>query len=466
MHQYSARRRSLLLAIVLLGLAYPFHQVRAGAPTKHVVIICIDGLAAYLLNDPKAPLATIRRLARDGAVVDGGMRVSNPAVTWPNHTSLVTGVRPEKHGVLANGVLVRGAVGAPVIVDAKQDKATLVRVRTLYDAAHDAGLTTAEINWPCTRRATTLDDSFPDVPDAVAHSTPRLRDELVAAGILADATDATFLASSVVGRDHIWTEAACHVIRHRKPNLLLVHLLNVDATHHAEGAQSPPGYTANAYADSCVARILGALDVAGIRDQTTVFVVADHGFTLTPKAVRPNVLLRQAGLLKAGPAGKIIEAQVHVVPEGGIGLVYCTHPSTVVADRRRAKELFMGREGVADVLEPDQFAAHGLPHPREYNQAPDLVLVAQDGYGVSGQVDGKGFVVSQTEGRVSLGSHGFLAVSAKMNAICVMAGRGIQNGAVVRQAENIDVAPTAAKLLGVNEFRADGRVLDDVLIDK
>lgn len=125
---------------------------------------------AYLLNDPKAPLPTIRQLAREGAVVDGGMRVSNPAVTWPNHTSLVTGVRPEKHGVLANGVLVRGAVGAPVIVDPKQDKAALVRVRTLYDAAHAAGLTTAEINWPCTRRAMSLHDSFPDVPDAVAHS--------------------------------------------------------------------------------------------------------------------------------------------------------------------------------------------------------------------------------------------------------------------------------------------------------
>jgi predicted AlkP superfamily pyrophosphatase or phosphodiesterase len=241
------------------------------------VVISIDGLAGYLLDDPKAPLPTIRRLAREGGFVAGGMKVSNPSVTWPNHTSLVTGVRPEKHGVLANGVLVRGAVDVPVTVDPKRDKTDLVRTPTIYDAAHAAKLSTAEINWPCTRGAASLDDSFPDVPEAVAHSTPRLRGELIAAGILADETDKSFTSGSVVGRDHVWTEAACHVIRTRKPNLLFLHLLNVDATHHALGPQSPAGYTANAYADACVARVLAALAEAGIRDRTTVFVVADHG---------------------------------------------------------------------------------------------------------------------------------------------------------------------------------------------
>ena len=82
----------------------------AAASDHHVIVVCIDGFAAYLLNDPKAPVPTLRKLAREGAVAAGGMKVSNPSVTWPNHTSLVTGVRPEKHGVLANGVLVRSAL--------------------------------------------------------------------------------------------------------------------------------------------------------------------------------------------------------------------------------------------------------------------------------------------------------------------------------------------------------------------
>lgn len=459
--------RNLPSALVACALLFVHHAAEAHSPAtdRHVVIISVDGLAAYLLDDAKAPIPTIRGLARDGAMAEGGMRVSNPSVTWPNHTSLVTGVHADKHGVLANGVLVRGGPGVPVVVDPRRDKDDLVRVPTLFDAAHAAGLSTAEINWPCTRGAATLDDSFPDVPEAVTHMTPRLREELLKLGLLADATDATFMASGVVARDYVWTEAACHVIRSRKPNLLLVHLLNVDATHHAHGAQSQPGYTSNAYADMCVARILAALDEAGIRDRTTVFVVADHGFIQTPKAIRPNVLLRQEGLLKTDPAGRISEADVHVFPEGGIGLVYCTDPGRAAEYAARAKKLLEHQEGVAAVLTPDQFAEHALPHPREYNQAPDLVLVAKEGYGVAGSAEGETFVASNTEARVSLGSHGFLATYPKMNAVCVIAGAGIQPGTRLKDVQNIDIAPTAARLLGLDSFTADGRVLKETLAE-
>jgi predicted AlkP superfamily pyrophosphatase or phosphodiesterase len=449
-----------MAATLVLGL----NAVAEAATDRHVVIVCIDGFAAYLLNDPKAPVPTIRKLAKVGTVAEGGMRVSNPSVTWPNHTTLVTGVRPEKHGVLANGSFIRGGVGVPVVVDPKRDKKDLVRVDTLFDVAHAAGLSTAEVNWPCTRGSASLDDSFPDVPEQITHMTPRLRDELIGLGVLADATDRSFAANSGPGRDLIWTETAHHIIRTRKPNLLLIHLLNVDSTHHANGPQSAPGYTANAYADSCLAQIVAAIDSAGIRDKTTIFVVADHGFTLTPKAVRPNVILRRNGLLTVGAGGKITEAKAHVVPEGGTGLVYCTDPATVTADRERVRELLLGLEGIADVLTPERFAEYGLPHPREYASAPDLLIVAKDGYGVSGTAEGDEFVATGAESRVSAGSHGFVSTEPKMNAVCVLSGAGIRSGAQLKDVENIDIAPTAARLLGLTGFSTDGRELKDALI--
>lgn len=432
------------------------------ASDRHVVIVCIDGFAAYLLDDPKAPVPTLRKLAQEGALAEGGMRVSNPSVTWPNHTTLITGVRPEKHGVLANGVLVRGGVGVPVFVDPKKDQKDLVRGPTLLDVAHAAGLRTAEVNWPCTRGSKSLDDSFPDVPEQVTHMTPRLREELVGLGVLADATDKSFAANSAPGRDLIWTETARHIIRKRQPNVLLLHLLNVDSTHHAEGAQSPPGYTANAYADMCLARVVAAVEEAGIRDKTTFLVVADHGFTLTPKAIRPNAVLRQNGMLTVA-SGKIREAKAHVVPEGGIGLVYCTDPATAPADRKRIQEMFAGQEGVASVLGPERFAEYGLPHPREYVQAPDLVIVAKDGYAVSGTAEGDTLVATGSEIRVSAGSHGFVSTEPKMNAVCVLSGAGIRRGAQLKDVENIDIAPTVARLLGLANFAADGRVLEGAL---
>ncbi|QDV25594.1 alkaline phosphatase family protein [Aureliella helgolandensis] len=451
-----------ILRIAIFLLAIPSGLVYSAEGQRHVVVVSLDGLAAFLVDDPNVPLPTIRRLARQGAIVDGGMIVSNPSVTWPNHTTLITGVRPEKHGVLANGVIVRGASGVPTVIDPRRDQSDLVRFPTLVDAAHAAGLSTAEINWPCTRGSTTLGDQFPDVPEALQHTTPRLRSELVELGLLEDETDASFRKLSSVGKDYVWTEAACHLIRERKPNLLLVHLLNVDSTHHAVGPQTAAGYTANAYADMCLARIVDAIDEAGIREQTTLIVVSDHGFARTPQALRPNVILRQAELLKVD-AGKISEARVHVVPEGGIGLVYCTHPGEAQRDAEAFKDRFEGMEGVAEVILPQRYAEVGLQHPREYPQSPDAILVAKDGYAVSASADGDTFIASNTEAKTSLGTHGFLSTLPKMKAMCILSGANVRPGTKLETIENIDVAPTIAHLLAVDYPLADGHALKTAL---
>ncbi len=449
------------MVALLGGATMPI--VSAANPDRHVVLVSLDGLAAYLVDDPQVPLPTIRKLAREGAIVDGGMIVSNPSVTWPNHTTLITGVRPEKHGVLANGVLVRGAIGVPTKIDGDRDQSELVRIPTLVDAAHAAGLSTAEINWPCTRGSKSLDDSFSDVPQSVGHMTPRLRKELIDMGLLVNKTDKSFKAISTVGRDYVWTEAACHIIRQRKPNLLLLHLLNVDSTHHKHGPQSPEGYTANAYADMCLSRIVAAIDDAGIRDSTTLIVVSDHGFTTTPKAIRPNVLLRDAGLLSVDE-GRLSSAQVHVVPEGGIGLVYCTHPGEAAEQAESVKEMFEGKEGVKAVVLPQDYGDIGLQHPREYRQSPDAVLVAADGYSVSGSVSGDTFVTSNTEAKTALGSHGFISTLPKMKAMCILSGANIRPGMHLPTIENIDIAPTIAELLGVDYPLSDGKPIEAAML--
>jgi len=453
----------VLLVVCVLALAISRSSM-AAERERFVVVVCIDGFASYLLDDSKAPIPTLRKLAREGSYAPGGMKVSNPSVTWPNHTSMITGVRPEKHGVLMNGVVVRGPVGLPVKIDPRRDQQDLIRVPTIIDAAHAAGLRTAEINWPCTRGSKSLDDSFPDVPDAVLHMTPRLRSELIAMGLLTDETQESFRAQSYASWDLIWTEAACHLIRERKPHLLVLHLLNVDLNHHNYGPQTQPSYTANGYADMCLARVVAAIDEAGIGDQTTLFVVADHGHTTTPKAVRAHVLLRQHGLLTV-TANKISEARAHVFSEGGTGLVYCTSPGDVEADRELIKKIFTGQEGIAQVLLPDDYAEHGMPHPREYPQAPDAILVTEDGYCISESLTGDTLITTNTEGETPLGSHGFLATFDKMNAICILTGKGVRSGVKLQQpVENIDVAATIAKLLSL-DFATDGKVLTEALTE-
>src|SRR6186713_1691960 len=77
----------LASAIVMLG-ATPQDQTAA---SRHVVLISLDGLPSWALDDPFLPLPTLRALAARGAIA-AGMRPVNPTVTWPNHTTLITGV--------------------------------------------------------------------------------------------------------------------------------------------------------------------------------------------------------------------------------------------------------------------------------------------------------------------------------------------------------------------------------------
>src|SRR5947207_1790903 len=100
----------------------------AALAEPHVVIVTIDGFAAYNMKDKNAPIPTLRKLAEEGAVAEG-MKVCNPSVTWPNHTTLISGVRPDKHGVLFNGILMRPGVGMAVSVDSKRDGTWLVGVQ-------------------------------------------------------------------------------------------------------------------------------------------------------------------------------------------------------------------------------------------------------------------------------------------------------------------------------------------------
>jgi predicted AlkP superfamily pyrophosphatase or phosphodiesterase len=440
----------VVIGILLPLPAYP-------STNGHVVLITIDGLAAFYLADPQAPLPTLRKLAAEGASAEA-LRVSNPSTTWPNHTTLVTGVHSEKHSVLFNGLLVRNGPGEPVGIEAERDRGDLVAVPTIYDHLHRVGYRTAAINWPCTRGATTLDDNFPDAPDRIARTTPRLRAELVRAGILEDVEDASFLRKSAAAADQAWCAAALHLLRTRPPNLLLLHLLATDAIQHRYGPNSPAAYTALALADAQIALVLRALDSPGLSERTTLLVVSDHGFSRPLKLINPNVILRKAGLLRPGP-----RRRAQSVSEGGTAFVYLTDPRSVKEDRAKVIALLGGVEGIQEIVEPSHYDPLHLPVPARNSQMGDLLLVAREGYAFSDE-----FMEDEviTPLPVSLGSHGYLSSVPQMNGVFVAWGRRIKPGTKLGLVDNIDVAPTIAVLLGENLPSADGKVLREIFDPK
>lgn len=464
----TARRSAFLTTVALLGsgLSLLCAVPRATAQkvnernATHVVLITLDGFAADNLDDPKLPLPNLRRLVAEGARADR-MSVITPSVTWPDHTTLVTGVTPAKHGVLANGIIEPSTGATPRVVNPRRSKAEMCRFPTIYDLAHEAGLRTAEINWPVTRDAPTLDWSFPDYPDSLKHTTPALVTELQNQKLLTDPTEPAFRAMGSVMRDYVWTQAAAHLLRKYQPHVLLLHLLNTDGTQHTYGPHTPEAYAALALADRCVGDIVDAVRDSGAKDRTAIFVTADHGFANITQEVRPNVRLLRAGLIRKtgdGPNEKL-EYDAQAIPEGGVMLVYVPdgrlHPELI----EKTRTALAGIEGVERIYEPKDYAELGLPLPKLNPQSPDFVLAAKDGYGSSASVVGEETMPLARPA----GTHGYVASNPKMDALFVAAGAHIKKGARLSRIRNVDVAPSLARLLGLTMRDVDGAPLSGIL---
>jgi predicted AlkP superfamily pyrophosphatase or phosphodiesterase len=429
-----------LLTLSLLAAA------QSPAKDRHVIVISIDGFPAYALNDATLPVPHLRSLIRNGVAAQS-MKPVNPTVTWPNHTSLVTGNSPARHGLLYNGAPVRGASGHPVRVEPFVPKVELVRGTTVYDVAHKAGLTTAEVDWVAIQDAPTITWAFaeygyPDRP---------IEKEMVAAGLATEQQIKEFRKLPITMRDEIWTLAGEHLIAKHKPNLLLFHLLTTDSVQHRYGARSLAGYTALSHADAKVGRLIEATRRAGIYDRTTFIVVSDHGFLTYTRQIAANALLAQKGLDKSA----------FVISEGGTAMVYVTRTEGKEATIEALKTAFTGVEGISRIVTPSEFAALGYPDPAKEPRMADLVLAAADNYSFSGAATGD--VITHSPAGSTPGAHGYLHDHPDIQAIFIASGRGIRKGVTLGPIVNLDVAPTIAKLLGVTLPDTEGKPLSAIL---
>lgn len=432
----------------------------AQAPNKdhHVILISLDGFPAWQWKDEALQVPNLRKLAAEGASAKA-MTVSNPSITWINHTTLVTGVEPRKHGVLFNGLLVRQGDGKPPKIEQWVDKTKLVFVPTLYDIAHENGLSTAESDWVAVTRARTIDWSFAELPEPEG----KVEKEMIAAGLIKP-EHITWMQlgpqrKGVTFLDNMWTKAAIHIFKTHKPNLLLYHTLNTDATHHAYGPGGMASHTALAYADRLVGDLVQGVAESGLRDRTTIVISTDHGFKKVTKIILPNVALKKAGLAQGlGPSVNTCDA--YVMAQGGMAFAYVTNPARKAELLPKLKEMFMQIEGVDRVIDGTEGHTLGMPIPDENAGMGDLVLYPKAGYAFKSEAGGEAVVVPSVNYG---GTHGFPNSDPELDGIFIASGRGIKKGIVLDRMANLDVAPTLARLMGLKLPQTDGRVLEEIL---
>jgi len=411
-----------------------------------VVVISLDGFPAYALDDPRLPCPTLRRIAREGTYA-AAMRPINPTITWPNHTAMVTGVDASQHFVLFNGLLERPAPDAPPVIEPWRDKDKMVHAQTIYDVAHHAGLTTAQVDWVAIYNARNIDWKFPEDPDP----SGEMERALIADGTLTVEQLQTFGHSSQVWRDEIWLDAAQKILIDHRPNLLLLHFLTLDSINHQYAPMSEASFAAMALLDNCVKRIFDLLQRPPFAGRATLLIVSDHGFRAIDHQIHANVLLQQNSLIHT--TGGATKADAWVIADGGVALLFILNPARKSQLLPVLRQLYADAEGIDHVYAPEEFPKLGLPTPDHTDQSPDLLLAAKPGYAFTNEP------ATQLVSATHAGAHGYLNSDPDMRSIFLAWGPGIPQATRLNEISVLDVAPTIASLLHISLPAAHGHSL-------
>lgn len=450
------RARAVLLPALLVLLVCAAHARQtapSSAPGPHVVLISIDGLRPdyYLPSAARqAQTPALDALRARGSWAEGVVGVF-PSLTYPSHTSIVTGARPATHGVVQNTRFDPSGAGGWFF------ETSSLTVPALWDAARAAGLTTAGVSWPVTVGAP-IDYLLPETNQAPRdstwldlmrrQSTPGLVDAVVErlGGFAPDGN------REYRERDRFSTAAASLILERHRPNLLLVHLVEADGAQHEFGPHSPQALAALARIDASIAAIVRAIETAGLAERTTVLITGDHGFYRVHSAFQPNAALRDAGLLETDAAGAITswKAMAH---RSAVRLKDPADAVTAARVERLFGELAAGPyRGLFRVVGRDEI--------RERGGDPDALLFLDpaEGYTTAAGVSG-GFLVASPR----RGDHGYIPDAPAMHTGLIIAGAGIRTGIGMPFARQIDIAPTVARLLGITLPKAEGVAMAGLL---
>ena len=230
----------LNVIILAAGAALALHTAARAAP---VLMISIDGLrpADVIEADQRGFTApNLRKLMAEGAW-STGVRNSLPTVTYPNHTTLITGVWPARHGIPAN----------PVFDPLQQNMggwywyARDIKVKTLWDAVHEKGGKVASLSWPVSVDAASIDFNVPEYwrVHALHDEDIKLVSALVTPGLAAQLEKSAGLPlieadGETVEEDVGRTRFAAAVIALKHPQLTTVHLRGLDHVEHQSGPGS------------------------------------------------------------------------------------------------------------------------------------------------------------------------------------------------------------------------------------
>jgi len=422
-------------------------------PPPLMVMISVDGMRPDYITEADArgaKVPNLRRFMKEGSYAQGVVG-DVPTVTYPSHTTLVTGVWPAKHGIFANTTFDPLQKNQGGWYWYTED----IRAPTLWDAAARAGRTTASVQWPVTVgahitwnipefwRASTPDDA--KLLRAV--STPGLLEEAGKdLGPYRGGIDTS--AEGDVNRGE-YTE---WILEKKHPAFLTLHLSALDHIEHETGPFSPKDIAVLETIDATIGKIRATAERLA-PGRVFIAVVSDHGFVRTDAQLDLFPLFREAKLISVNEKGKITDWKAIPWVTGGSAAIVLKDPNdaAVLSEVREVlnKVASDPANGVDRVLDAEQLHQRGGFPPASF------FVGLKPGWRTGTALDGP--VLSKTP-KVG-GTHGGLPDLPDLHASFFLVGPGVPAGRSLGLIDMRDVAPTLAHLAGLSLPAADGKIL-------
>lgn len=395
------RRCLILLFALLVGACATPPPPQPARPVT--ILVSIDGYRADYLDRGGSPV--LAQLAKGGA--RGVMRPSFPSKTFPNHYTLVTGLRPDRHGIVENNIEdpeISGVTFKMSNVQAVQDARWWDQGEPIWVAAERAGIVAGAMFWPGSEAPVR----------GVRPTYWRRFDQSVPPEARVD---------QVLG----WLDLP----KGQRPGLVALYFDDVDTAGHDYGPDSDELNEAVARVDGALGRLRAGLKARGIA--ANIIVVADHGMAaMSPEreVFLDDVAPRDAFRLLVG------------------GAFVTLYPAA-------------GREAEVDraLIRPHEhfqcWRKAEIPARFHYGKNPRVapyVCLPESGWRLST----RDYKASKPE----RGAHGFDPHTPEMATIFVAHGPDIRPGVVLAPFDNVSVYPLLAKLLGVVPAENDGDLRD------
>jgi hypothetical protein len=428
--------------------------MRRRARAKHVILVSIDGLLPAYYLDRTWPAPAMQQLYREGAHAVA-VRSVFPSLTYPGHTTLVTGALPARHGICHNKQI-EPAADPPWLKDA-----SLIRVPALWDAVRAGGGTTAAVLWPLTCGAKNIDWNLPDIwPGGDGDLVEALRGNDQPRGFLEELErEATGRLSpenfnnKYLSHDLRVALLAEYLFERYRPTLLLVKTQASVQVPQEPDWRNPRRGRAVAASDQVVSILLEVIERTKTWDETAVLVAGDHGNTEVHTQIRANLWLIEAGL--RGPKLETGDWRATFHALGGAAFLRVQEPAdaNVTAVRRVLDALPPALRQTFRIVEREELDTLGADP-----DAP-FALAAESGFVIDDRADPP--VLQPNPGM----SHGHHPDHPDLHTGFVARGAGIRKGAVAPLLPLTAIAPLVAELLGLDFDAPDGVLYPGLLTD-